>query len=315
MPTEIESSECDLSPAWSCTCAQALPRTYPLGQGVLPKIMAAARCSYNLTWSFNKAPRKWLDERPEAQNRPRQVWSCGCLSALSSMRHSTADCPAQAAHVGSKQGTCLSPWRGGMTDLDVDYAAEEAAPLEDHAETGEKTDDVPEEVQAPEDQATAAVLPTAEVAEQYDPERRAKVLAGRLHLGMELDDRRVLPPGEATKSFTIRWGEVVGGVRKATEALWQSIANFNAMQKLLWHGCWHLDFLSNDQADAEAYNLNKVLWQHGHDWTHAKETISRCRAKMRQLTNLLDPAWQDLKTQIAKNKPKQRTAWDSGLAN
>eukprot|EP00971_Amphidinium_carterae_P209134 4148855-Amphidinium_carterae.3 len=346
-------SGCNKKFAWVSPCCQCFFQLGMWTTDYTDRLASSGICPIgnDATLSPHLTPQEWLDKRSDAQHRrnlpSQKVHPIGhlidmfCRCPLAVILY----CLPCVAHVGSNIGANISPWRGGVTDLDVDFAAEEAPPPEDPADAVIKVDDAtepaatmqkdePEPIDSlpvqdvkltterdghapaapsPAETTPAVVLPAAKVEEQYDPVRRAKILAGRLHLGMELDDRRVLPPGDATKTFTVLWGEVVGGVRKETEALWQSIANFNATQELLWHGCWHLDFIPKDQAADEAYNLNKALWKQGHDWDHTQETISRCRAKMRHLTDMLNPAWQDLKTQIAKNKPKQRAAWDAIL--
>eukprot|EP00971_Amphidinium_carterae_P031113 612327-Amphidinium_carterae.4 len=151
-------------------------------------------------------------------------------------------------------------------------------------------------------------------ADQYNPERRAVVLSGRLHLGMEIDDSGVLPRGSTTAEYTVRWGEEVGNARKAAEYLWSELKPFRSFSGLLWHGCWHLDFLPKDQAPTEQYNLTYALWQQQFDWDQVAAAILHCRQEFRRVLDILDAPWQDLKQFLPKtNKVKQRRAWDALL--
>eukprot|EP00971_Amphidinium_carterae_P207734 4121815-Amphidinium_carterae.3 len=225
-----------------------------------------------------------------------------------------------------------------MTEIDADYDVEEQdigqAKIEDTAadstlaaasSDGVKTSLTTERASAlAADDAGSCVKkeaitirkvePTDQDCAITDPARRACILSGRLHLGMEIDDSRMLPQGGPTKEFTIKLGERVGSVRKQATALWETISHFGSLRSLLWHGSWHLEFLPPAQTEQEQKNLCHILWKKGgHDWNAAMSTINRCRRKMLALTDELDPVWQDLKTQVAKNRPRQRKAWDTIL--
>eukprot|EP00971_Amphidinium_carterae_P138422 2742952-Amphidinium_carterae.2 len=126
----------------------------------------------------------------------------------------------------------------------------------------------------------------------YRAEERATMLSGRLHLGMELEESKVMPAQDIAR-FTVEFGFHLGNVRKQAQALWDSLAKYGSCCSLIWHASWHLDFLSKVQAEPR----------------QSESDIKLSRTKLGQLVTLSEPAWTDLKTNIPKNKAKQRTAW------
>eukprot|EP00971_Amphidinium_carterae_P035408 697142-Amphidinium_carterae.1 len=238
--------------------------------------------------------------------------------------------------------------RGGMIELEVDFDNEEAGNLmpdvdaqppkaeivdEDRSTSAAEhivqsspaegiiNDALPQQPDPPQQivqtkdetalQSMQPLPPPSKGAEDnYDPETRARVLSGRLHLGMELEDCNTLPRGQVTKDYTITWGERIGTTRKRAELLWKELSPFSTIAGLLWHGSWHLDFLPGAQAPVEEYNLAVAVWKQGYDWGKIVAAIKHCRQEFRQLTELLHDPWMELRQQVAKNKNAQRKAWD-----
>eukprot|EP00971_Amphidinium_carterae_P318391 6328373-Amphidinium_carterae.1 len=150
-------------------------------------------------------------------------------------------------------------------------------------------------------------------SDHYDPVTRARVLSGRLHLGMELDDSNTLPRGQITKEYTVTWGLTVGTTRQEAEKLWAGLKPFSSMSDLLWHGCWHLDFLPNAQAPVEEHNLACAVWKKGYEWDKVIAAIKHCRREFRSMMDMLHEPWIALRQLVAKNKCAQRKAWDALL--
>eukprot|EP00971_Amphidinium_carterae_P197665 3923014-Amphidinium_carterae.1 len=248
-----------------------------------------------------------------------------CNRSRGGMQHDADYDVEEAVTAQKEEPTELEEPTNVTTDAPTDGATgmqvDEGNPLDEEAPAA--VNPAEQEVRAAQpgetdDVATHVVLqePVAVQQEQapYDPEKRALELSGRLHLGMELDDARVLPRGEPTKQFTIEWGVAVGTVRKAAEALWASLECYAKSRSFLWNASWHLDFLPTAQAAVEAKNVLYALWkQDGQDWDRTRETIGRCRDEFVRLTTLLDPVWQALRVLVAKNRIKQRLAWETLL--
>eukprot|EP00971_Amphidinium_carterae_P010520 207770-Amphidinium_carterae.1 len=190
----------------------------------------------------------------------------------------------------------------GSEEFDADYDNDEA-PIED------LSCPKPRDSQ-PSAEATAAVSAAVDLTlEQQSSVTDAAVIAseppsmeqeysGRLHLGMELEDAKVLPRGEPQKAFTLAWGPLAGQVRSRVGALWNSLSPFGDTRSNLWHTSWHLEFLPKEEAEVKTLELAAAIRCEGNpDWRASLAAIKRCRYEGAH----------------PKKQGEERQAWDAVL--